>query len=153
MLSFNKKILVFFTIFSILFSFCFVTNTTLAQIGDTINEIKQDISKDGESYGYKLETNNMAILTAQIISIILSFVGLLFLVMIVISGIQWMTAGGDEEKITNSKVRIKNSIIGVAIIFSAWVIVLFLSYQINSIFTDPGDVYIPPIEIEEPSPL
>jgi hypothetical protein len=57
-----------------------------------------------------------------IINIALTLVGLLFLVMIIISGFQWMTSGGNEELISKAKKRLIGAIIGLAIVLGAWII-------------------------------
>ena len=42
-----------------------------------------------------------------IITWVLGFIGVLFLSFIIFAGYQWMTAGGNEEKVDKSKKRIK----------------------------------------------
>ncbi len=58
----------------------------------------------------------------SIINVALSFVGLIFLIMIIYSGFQWMTSGGNEEVVGKAKKRIINSVIGIAIILLSWII-------------------------------
>lgn len=75
---------------------------------------KTDASVANETF---LET-----VIGQIIAIFLGFLGILFLCFIIYSGIQWMTSGGEEEKITQAKTRIKNATIGLALIFFSFII-------------------------------
>ena len=42
------------------------------------------------------------------------------------SGFNWMTAAGDEEKITKAKSTIRASIIGLLIIISAYALSVFI---------------------------
>jgi len=42
--------------------------------------------------------------------------------MIIFSGFQWMTSGGNEEVITKAKKRIVSSVIGVSVILCAYII-------------------------------
>jgi hypothetical protein len=58
---------------------------------------------------------------ADVINIVLGLVGLIFVGLMVYSGYQWMTAGGEEEKVTQATSRIKNLAIGLAIILLAFV--------------------------------
>ena len=57
----------------------------------------------------------------------------LFLAFIIYSGIQWMTGGGNEEKVEKAKTRIKNAVLGLALVFFSWIITnivfLFLYQQ------------------------
>ena len=60
------------------------------------------------------------------IQVILGFLGLMALIMIIISGYSWMTAGGNEEKVTKAKGKLKNAIIGLIVILLSWMIVAFV---------------------------
>lgn len=55
-----------------------------------------------------------------IVEVFLGFLGILFLSYIVYAGYLWMTAGGNDEKVAKAKSIIRNSIIGLAIIVSAY---------------------------------
>ncbi len=58
----------------------------------------------------------------QLIAIVLGFLATLFLALIVYSGIQWMTAGGNEEKVESAKKRILNASLGLGLIFFSYII-------------------------------
>jgi hypothetical protein len=60
------------------------------------------------------------------------FLGFLFLARIIIAGYEWMTAGGNSEKIELSKKRIKNATIGLLI----FAIVYFLAYFFVKMFAE-----------------
>lgn len=62
----------------------------------------------------------------EIISIFLSFLGVIFLVLMLYAGFNWMTAAGDEEKITKAKSTIRASIIGLMIVISAYALSVFI---------------------------
>ncbi|MDD3284182.1 MAG: hypothetical protein PHZ07_01155 [Patescibacteria group bacterium] len=62
----------------------------------------------------------------NVIKIALSLIGILFLILIIIAGFQWMTAGGNEETVTKSKARIKNSANGLLIILGAYMVTYFI---------------------------
>jgi len=79
------------------------------------------------------EYRNPVDVTITWINIALSFTGIIFLIMIIFSGFQWMTSGGNEEVITKARKRLINSIIGVALILCAYIIsnVIVMSIQGN----------------------
>lgn len=56
------------------------------------------------------------------INIVLTLVGLIFLIMIIYSGFQWMTSGGNEELIKKARGRLINASIGLGVVLGAWVI-------------------------------
>lgn len=56
----------------------------------------------------------------------LGLVAGIFFIMIIIAGFRWMTAGGSEETITNSKKNIQNAVIGLIVIMFAYAITKFV---------------------------
>ena len=74
---------------------------------------------------------NMLKSVSLFISVFLSFLGIIFLILILYAGFLWMTSGGNEEQITKAKGMLKNSIIGLAIIISAYAITYFVIYWIG----------------------
>lgn len=67
---------------------------------------------------------------ASIINVALGLLGIVAVVIILIGGFEWMTAGGNEEKTGEARNRIFAGIIGLAIILSAYAIATFV---INSL--------------------
>ncbi|HNV96882.1 MAG TPA: hypothetical protein PKL13_01015 [bacterium] len=65
----------------------------------------------------------MAMIT-DIMGYILGFLGIIIFINIIFAGYQWIMAGGNEETISKAKTRIKNSIIGLIIIVSAYIITI-----------------------------
>ena len=61
-----------------------------------------------------------------VINIALGFLGLLATVIILLGGFKWMTSQGNADKVEEAKNLIKNGIIGLVIIFSAFAISSFV---------------------------
>lgn len=68
----------------------------------------------------------------KIIKYLLSFLGIIFFLIIIYAGWLWMTAGGNEEQITKAKDLLKNSFIGIIIIITAGVVSLGIFILISS---------------------
>ena len=68
----------------------------------------------------------LPILVGKIIRTILGLLGIIFVVLMVYAGFLWMTARGEEEPVSKAKDIIKQSIIGVIIIFLAYAITGFV---------------------------
>lgn len=62
----------------------------------------------------------------SIINVALGFLGVVAVVIILIGGFKYMTAGGAQEKIDNARKYIISGIIGLAIILSAYAITTFV---------------------------
>ncbi len=66
-----------------------------------------------------------------VIGVILSLLGVVFLILIIYGGILWMTAAGNEDQIAKSKKVIRNSIIGLIIVVGAYAVTVFLGSSLN----------------------
>ena len=83
-------------------------------------------------YGTALDLGDKSLDTAvvDIINLLLGFLGLIAVVVILIGGFKWMTAGGNDEKVGEARKWIFSGIIGLAIILSAWAISKFVIEQL-----------------------
>ena len=68
----------------------------------------------------------LPILIGRIIRVLLSLLGVIFLVLMVYAGFLWMTARGEEEPVTKAKDIIRQAIIGMIIVFLAYAITGFV---------------------------
>lgn len=62
-----------------------------------------------------------------IINYALGFLGIFFLISIMLAGWQWMSSMGDSEKIDKTKSRLKNSIIGIVIVLISFTLTVYLT--------------------------
>lgn len=69
-------------------------------------------------------------LARNIINIILGFLGIIAVIIILLAGFQWMTAGGEEEKVSEARQRLIQGAIGLVLILAAWIIAYFVIDQI-----------------------
>ena len=67
-----------------------------------------------------------SIVATQIVQWILSFVGVIFLVLMIYGGFTWMTAGGNQESIGKAQKTVVAAIIGLVIVISAYAITTFV---------------------------
>ena len=65
-------------------------------------------------------------IVGNLISIISGFLGIIAVVIILMSGFQWMTAGGDEEAIKKAQQRLIQGVIGLILILSTWSIAYYV---------------------------
>lgn len=70
-------------------------------------------------------------IVANIINIILGFLGIIAIGIVLYAGFLWMTSNGEEDKITRAKQILKAGAIGLLIILSAWTIVTFVISRIS----------------------
>lgn len=63
---------------------------------------------------------------SSVIYIVISFIGVIFFVLLIYGGFIWMTAQGSDEKVGKAKKIVTNSVIGLIITLSAYAISFFL---------------------------
>ncbi|MCK4968359.1 MAG: hypothetical protein KAS12_04850 [Candidatus Aenigmarchaeota archaeon] len=103
--------------------------TIHAQLGDAQGMLTETIADTG------LTTTSLPQVIGNILKVVLSFLGLIALIIIVFGGFMWMTAGGAEEKVKKAKDLMINGVIGLVIIVLAYAIAGFI---IESIITAAG---------------
>lgn len=82
----------------------------------------------GEAGPYNEATDTtMAEIIGQVIQAALSLLGIIFIILIIISGYQWMTAGGNEDQVNKAKKRMTSAIIGLVVTISSYAIWALIS--------------------------
>lgn len=66
------------------------------------------------------------------ISIVLSLVGLIFLVLMVYAGILWLTARGEESQIDKAKKIIASTVVGLILTISAYAITALVTGRLGT---------------------
>ncbi|HUT22465.1 MAG TPA: pilin [Candidatus Bipolaricaulota bacterium] len=74
----------------------------------------------GDQFG--AESRSLPVVIGDIIRIVLTFMGIILLVVILYGGFLYMTAGGADEKVKKAKDWIINGIIGLVIVLLAYAI-------------------------------
>jgi len=83
-----------------------------------------------EAYGASTPKDVRIVIT-DTVQIILGLIGIILIVLMIIAGIQYMTAGGNQTTIENAVKRIKNAFIGLIIILLSYAITVFIVQQLN----------------------
>jgi hypothetical protein len=107
------------------FLLIFSANTALALPSwKDLKDSNFGLTNTAQESGFNVATGKnaptIAIIAGQIIGSILSFLGVIFMFLIIYSGFLWMTARGNEEATQKAKAIMINAAIGVAIIFTAY---------------------------------
>ena len=116
--------------------------TIVLSLALTLNIVTAEASWKDEAMGSASSTATRAqidtqsdvyTISANIISIVLSVVGVIFFILIIYSGVMWMTAGGNKEKVEKAKQRIIQAIIGLIIVISAYSITYFVARSVENV--------------------
>ena len=76
--------------------------------------------------GAGLGTRDVRATIATIINVALGILGIVALIIILIGGFKWMTAGGAEDGVAEAKKSIGQGIVGLIVIFVAFAITKFV---------------------------
>ncbi len=98
---------------------CFVQKT-YAIVGEDITADLNTIG--GVAYDEGEDSVTLPERIGAVINVVLGILGVILVIIIVYAGFLWMTAGGDEKKVDKAKDWIKNGVIGLVIIMSAYAI-------------------------------
>lgn len=119
----NKNILRYFLVFSFLISSLLLAYTVNAQVDLGLETINDNIS---------LSANDPRVIATRIINIAMLVLGLIAVGLVIGGGFIWMTSNGQEDKIETAKKILKNGVIGLIIILSAWGIATFVLSRLIS---------------------
>jgi hypothetical protein len=136
----NKKQLVSALILSFMFLTIFSVVKVQAQTSGGAWDSQVGMEEVGEQYGQNSQhPTSLVSIIVKIINYSMGILGVLFLGLIVMSGFQWMTAGGNEDSIEKAKSRMKNAIIGLVIVLMSWTISYFIMYKLVLPATNPQE--------------
>lgn len=93
------------------------------EVGDLFGgDMEGDVFADTAGLGGA----NLVDTIGQIIRVALGFLGVVAVVIILLGGFKWMTAGGNDDKLKKAKGLLFSGIIGLVIILSAYAIASFV---------------------------
>lgn len=107
------------TVFSFVF-FLFVFNFQIL----SATAAKQDyqLSTFAKATNYSTDNSSIEGLAQKLITAALSIMGILFLAFALYAGIRWMTAQGNEDKVTTAKDTLEAAVIGLVVVASSYAI-------------------------------
>ena len=124
----------FSAIFLIAFGFNFLLMPALAGVPftGTDSEDKQ-ITPTAKELPNPLGTDNPNILVGNIINFILGFVGTIALILFIYGGFTWMLSAGSPDKVKKGKNIIVWAVIGLFVVFTAYILVRFVIQGVTGI--------------------
>jgi hypothetical protein len=138
----RKKLLISIFFFAFLFLSIFSAINAKAESGKFKTGLENTASKAGytdtkSSFGKKTPEQIIAI----VINALLGIIGILLLALLLYGGFIWMNAKGNDADVKKAQDIIRNAIIGIIIVLSAYVISSLVFNQLLTISVD-GKSYI-----------
>ncbi len=121
---FVKKIKSLLPLFAVIFSF----SPLISKAGDDQDKDHglKETAKNAFGDNIPFEEPGVPGIIGTVVGAALSFIGILFFVLIIYGGITWMTAAGNETQISKAKNLIISAIIGLIIVLAAYAITSFI---------------------------
>jgi hypothetical protein len=123
----KKSTYTYFSVFMLLFS----AGTVLA------SQFSNGLEQTGALTGHPTNLNPAETI-GRVIYMLLGFLGIAFLVLMIYGGYTWMLARGNETEVEKAKSIIRNTIIGIIIILSAYGITYLFMNGLTSQVTTTG---------------
>ena len=89
-------------------------------------------------------------ITGKLIFLLLGILGSLFLLLVIYGGITWMTAAGNEEKITKARNTVVHAVIGLIIVLAAYLLTNFVIFNLSDNLTTGGTTAAPAANPDQP---
>ena len=83
-------------------------------------------------YGTQDAPKDVRQIVAEVIQVFLSFLALIFIILIILAGYKWMMARGDEGKVTEALNQIQHAVIGLLIILAAYAVTYYVFNVLNN---------------------
>ncbi len=117
-----------FLLIIFLFCFLFISSTKAANLSDAFGSGEDKaLGAAASQMGYDISgTTTPETVVGTAVQVVLSILGVLFIILMIYGGIQWMTASGNEEKISKAQSIIRRAIIGLVIVLTAYAISIFV---------------------------
>lgn len=115
---------IFSFIFLTIFSLMLIPATSPVLADASLLNSQVGVTDVASAYG----NSNLDIRTiiARIIVIALEFLGVIFLGLTIFAGFRYMTAAGNEEQTKKAVSQIKDSVIGLIIVLTSWVLTTYI---------------------------
>ena len=131
----KKKIII--AIMAVLFVSSFIPFGASNCLAGAYNNygLDETVSAGGDKLKGALSVSEMSGRTAtsflsyrvgSIVGTVLSFVGVIFLILIIFAGLKWMTSRGNQQEVEKAKDLIIAAVIGLIIVLAAYAITAFI---------------------------
>lgn len=130
----NKKAQRVLKIVTVLLLCCFMfSQATFSLAADNSATLfNNGLKKVGGEAGYdntlqaNQAENKLINIVGKVVQALLSFLGVIFFILMIYAGFIWMTAKGDQQKVQKAKDVLINSLIGLIIVVTAYAVSYFV---------------------------
>jgi len=135
-MSITKKRIFSFVLLTI-FSLATISFSLPAQANPDLVDSQTGWTEIGQiAFGSDDTPDDIRFTLARVVNVALGFLGIIFLIITVVAGFQYMTSSGNEEKTKEAMAMLRNAIIGLVIVLVAWILtrysIIILGKTVNN---------------------
>ncbi len=101
-----------------------------------LGDIKEKTKETAKAAGFGDVKRDPRESIAIMINGLLGLMGIIFTILIIYAGWQWMTAGGNEEQVAKAKKTLNNATIGLLLVIVAYALTVWIFKIINQAIGD-----------------
>ncbi len=120
-----KKSIVTIIMISMVIAFAFALAAPVAVNAGATTDVWGG-QKNNISNTIGLGDRDPRLIAASVINVVLGFIGIIAVVIVLLGGFKWMTAGGNEDKIGEAKGLLSAGVIGLVIVLASWGLAKFV---------------------------
>lgn len=128
----GKKVLQYATVGIVVIMF---SASLLQFIFSTVGADTSGVGSTAQQIG--LQSTNVTDLTTRLMLIALGLLGIVAVVMMIISGYMWITAGGNEERVRKARAVMFSAVIGLVVVLLSWSIIQYVIGTSNQVSGAP----------------
>jgi hypothetical protein len=99
---------------------------SVAMAANVFTDAKDKANSVATGAGINQGTQDPTVIIGKIVNVILSLLGVIFLLLVLYAGFLWMTAAGDEKKVGQAKNILSQAVVGLIIIVAGYAISNFV---------------------------
>ena len=100
-------------------------SAAFAQFGG-LDDSQGNLEDVAEVASISTDGNDLPTIIGGFIRVALSFLGLIFLILVIYAGFLWMTAGGSDEQVGKAKTLVGQAVVGLIIVIASFAISEFV---------------------------
>lgn len=108
----------------------FLFSAPVVRAANLQDAFQGQLSTVGSRGGFDTSKRDVNPIIGTLISVILSFLGVIFLILMVYGGYMWMTAAGNEEKAKKARALIQAAVLGLIVVVGAYAMTIFVMSRI-----------------------
>jgi hypothetical protein len=128
-----QKALVFFLIALTLMTVACVSSASAGQLWDKV--YRGGLEGVDQKFGATNQAQDIRMIVVGVIQVLLSFLGLIFIALLLLAGYKYMMSRGDSGEVEEAMNSMRNAVIGLLIVLAAYGITYFVAKQIIKITT------------------